>query len=218
MTATAPPGPLARLCLDTVTAAGVSSCGVTMVVDGGQSVTAHATDDTARVVEDMQHTLGEGPGVQASNSGVTVLAPDLRDSTDLNLRRWPTFAVEAVGSGVEAAFSFPLVLGSALIGALSLYRDTPGALSSVQLSRSLVSADSVARTLAHNGDGLPDPSKLEDPMRVHQAAGMVMVQLSVPIDQALLRMRAVAFVEGTSVDALATDIVERRRRLSEEDT
>ncbi len=54
-------------------------------------------------------------------------------------------------------------------------------------------------------------------MRVHQAAGMVMVQLAMPIDQALLRMRAIAFSEGTSVDELADAIVMRRRRLAEED-
>ncbi len=211
-----PPGPLAQLCRETVSATGVSSCGVTMVVDGGQSVTAHATDGTARAVEEMQHTLGEGPGVEASSSGSTVLVPNLRDDSQPDLRRWPTFAHEAVGAGVQAVFAFPLVLGTALVGALSLYRDSPGALSSVQLSLSLVGADSVARALAHSGDGLPATSELDDPMRVHQAAGMVMVQLSVPIDQALLRMRAVAFAEGSTVDTLAADIVERRRRLTEE--
>jgi hypothetical protein len=54
-------------------------------------------------------------------------------------------------------------------------------------------------------------------MTVHQAAGMVMMQLDVPIDQALIRMRAIAFTEGLSVDELAEAIVGRRRRLSKED-
>ena len=44
-----------------------------------------------------------------------------------------------------------------------------------------------------------------------------MVQLGLPIDQALLRMRAVAFAEGRSVDELADAILNRRRRLSQED-
>jgi hypothetical protein len=54
-------------------------------------------------------------------------------------------------------------------------------------------------------------------MRVHQAAGMAMVQLGVPIDQALLRMRATAFTEGITVDELADAVVSQRRRLDEED-
>ena len=46
---------------------------------------------------------------------------------------------------------------------------------------------------------------------------MAMVQLGLPIDQALLRMRAIAFAEGQTVDELADAIVDRRRRLSKED-
>jgi hypothetical protein len=115
-----------------------------------------------------------------------------------------------------AAFAFPLLLGTAQIGAMSLYRNSPGGLSSDQLTQGLVTADSVALTLAHKGDGLPAPDQA-DPMRVHQAAGMAMVQLGVPIDQALLRMRAIAFAEGSTVDELADAVVLRQRRLSQED-
>ena len=210
------PDQLARLCRAAVTATGVTGCGVTMLTDGGQSVTAHASDPMSQVVEDLQHTFGEGPGVDASNSGAAVLVPDLSDAADPALRRWPTFAQEAVVSGVLAAFAFPLLLGTARIGAMSLYRDAPGGLNSRQLSHGLVTADSVAIALAENGDGLP-PVDQADPMRVHQAAGMAMVQLGLSIDQALLRMRAVAFAEGTTVDELADAIVNRRRRLLQED-
>jgi hypothetical protein len=207
---------LVRLCRAAVTVTGVSSCGVTMLTDGGQSVTAHASNPTAQTVEDLQHTFGEGPGVDASNSGAAVLVPDLTDGTNVTLRRWPTFAHEAVETGVLAAFAFPLLLGTSRIGALSFYRDVPGGLSSQQLSHGLITADSVAITLAENGDGLPAVDQA-DPMRVHQAAGMAMVQLGVPIDQALLRMRAIAFAEGTTVDELADAVLTRRRKFSQED-
>ncbi len=205
------------LCRATVTATEVSCCGVTMVTNRGQSVTAHASDERARAVEDLQHTLGEGPGVAASESGAAVLVPDLSDRLDHTLDRWPVFARSAVELGVLAAFAFPLLLGTSRIGALSLYRTSSGGLSSRQLSQGLVAADSVAMTLAENGDGLPAPVDQLDPMRVHQAAGMAMVQLGLPIDEAMLRMRAIAFAEGQSVDELADAILVRRRRLSEED-
>ena len=94
-----------------------------MLTDGGQSVTAHASAPLAQAVEDLQHTLGEGPGVDASLSGAAVLVPDLADSGDPALARWPTFARDAVDSGVLAAFAFPLLLGTARIGAMSLYRE-----------------------------------------------------------------------------------------------
>jgi hypothetical protein len=207
---------LERLCRAAVTVTGVNSCGVTMLTDGGQSVTAHASAPQAQAVEDLQHTLGEGPGVDASRSGAAVLVPDLTDSGDPALTRWPAFARGAVDTGVRAAFAFPLLLGTARIGAMSLYRSTPGALLTDQLTQGLVTAEAVALTLAEKGDGLPSPDQA-DPMRVHQAAGMAMVQLGVPIDQALLRMRAIAFAEGTTVDELAETILLRQRRLSQED-
>jgi hypothetical protein len=191
-----------------------------MLIDGGQSVTVHTTDAQARAVENLQHTLGEGPGVSATDSGAAVLVPDLRNTKDTSLERWPVFARDAVGLGVLAAFAFPLLLGTSRIGALSLYRTGPGALTTDQLTHGLVAADSVAMTLAENGDGLSSTGvhpNHPDPMRVHQAAGMAMVQLGLPIDQALLRMRAIAFADGQSVDELADAILLRRRRLSQED-
>ena len=75
----------------------------------------------------------------------------------------------------------------------------------------------VALTLADQAEQVPIETEHMDPMRVHQAAGMVMVQLGVTIDEALLRMRATAFAEGLTVDELADAIVQRRRRISKED-
>ena len=53
-------------------------------------------------------------------------SPTCADADDPALARWPTFARDAVDSGVLAAFAFPLLLGTARIGAMSLYRDSPG--------------------------------------------------------------------------------------------
>jgi hypothetical protein len=215
---TEPTHELVWLCDTAVSMTGASSCGVTMTVRGGQSVTAYASDHQAHAVENLQHTLGEGPGVAASDSGAAVLVPDLQDEQDRSLERWPAFARESRGTGIRAAFAFPLRLGTSSIGALSLYRREAGDLTSEGVSRGWVTADAVALSLADPGEPAEVQGELLDPMRVHQAAGMVMVQLDLSIDQALVRMRAAAFAEGLTVDELADTIVDRRRRLSKEDT
>jgi GAF domain-containing protein len=215
---TDPTHELVWLCDTAVSMTGVSSCGVTMVTRAGQSVTAYATSKEAHAVENLQHTLGEGPGVAASDSGAAVLVPDLQDRSDRSIDQWPTFAAESRGTGIRAAFAFPLLLGTLSIGALSLYRRGAGQLTPEGISRGWVTADAVALSLADPGEPVGRQSDLMDPMRVHQAAGMVTVQLDLPIDQALVRMRATAFAEGVTVDELADAIVERRRRLSKEDT
>lgn len=201
------------LCRTAVEVTGVSSCGVTMLTDGAQSVTAHASDSDAVAVEDLQHTLGEGPGVAASDSGAAVLVPDLADLEGSTNQRWPTFAAEAILLGVRAAFAFPLLLGSSSVGALSLYRHESGDLTTEAVTQGWVAADAVAMTLADPDEIVAGSIEQLDVMRVHQAAGMVTVQLGLPIDQALLRMRGTAFAEGLTVDELAAAIVERRRRL-----
>ena len=188
-----------------------------MTTSGGHGVTAHTSDAQARVAEDLQQTLGEGPGVAASQSGAAVLVPDLGDSHDVTLERWPTFAKEAVDVGIHAAFAFPLLLGTAPVGALSLYRNEPGHLSTEQASRSWLTAEVVALALADHAEQVPVGSENLDPLQVHQAAGMVMVQLGLPIDEALLRLRATAFAQGMTVGELADAVVQRRQRISEED-
>lgn len=190
---------------------------------GSHGVTVHATDPRARSVEELQQTLGEGPGVAASGSGAAVLVPDLSDTGDRFVDRWPTFAAEALAIGIHAAFAFPLLLGTASVGAFSLYRTESGDLDRTEVSAGWATADAVAlslaaQPLASDGGRVGDADVHRDPMRVHQAAGMVTVQLEATIDEALLRMRGIAFAEGRTVDELADDIVERHRRLSKEDT
>jgi AmiR/NasT family two-component response regulator len=51
---------------------------------------------------------------------------------------------------------------------------------------------------------------------VHQAAGMLMVQLDCPIEEALMRLRATAFAEGMTINKLAADVVHGRRRFTKE--
>jgi AmiR/NasT family two-component response regulator len=47
---------------------------------------------------------------------------------------------------------------------------------------------------------------------VHRAAGMVMAQAGVTIEDALVRLRAYAFSSGRSLTEVASDVVERRLR------
>jgi AmiR/NasT family two-component response regulator len=51
---------------------------------------------------------------------------------------------------------------------------------------------------------------------VHQAAGMVMIQLDVTIDEALLVLRSTAYAEGIPINELATEVVDGRRRITKE--
>jgi hypothetical protein len=55
----------------------VSAAGVMLTGDHGNASVLGASDDRARALEDLQFTLGEGPGIEAHVRGRPVLEHDL---------------------------------------------------------------------------------------------------------------------------------------------
>jgi hypothetical protein len=204
---------LRSCCLDT----GLDGAGLSIMTAGGDREPLYATDDVATQIERLQLTLGEGPCVDSSNTSSPVLVPDLTDPHDAVASRWPVFRVEASRLGARAIFAFPISFGAIGLGAVDLYRRSPGPLSQPQLSSTLSTVDRVGLAVLEAPDQYDDPSA--PPMTnmvVHQAAGMVMAQLDTTIDEAMLRLRAAAFAEDRTVNELAADVVNGRRHLSKE--
>jgi hypothetical protein len=119
---------------------------------------------------------------------------------------------------VKSIFSFPLQVGDVCIGALDLYRDRPGELSDDEHADALIMAEVVAQAVvtmqATPWGTLAAELTIDRDRRsvVHQAVGMVSVQLGVTVEEALLRLRAHAFANDRPLTALARDVVERRVR------
>jgi hypothetical protein len=215
----AQPQQICELCVQML---GITGAGIAMVTSHGHRGVVCATDDRAHHIEDLQLTLGEGPCVDAVQSGAPVLVPDLTDAADLAVDRWPTFLSGAADAGVRAVFAFPLRIGAISVGALDLYRTSPGELSRTELPAALLAADAAALAVLYlfggeaaqggwQGDGALQ-------YQVHQATGMVQVQLGLPTEQAFLALRARAFADGRPLADVATDVVERRLRFSKEDS
>ncbi|MGO4256912.1 GAF and ANTAR domain-containing protein [Marmoricola sp. RAF53] len=208
---------LEELCRTCREEASVDGVGLAVLSSEGVPETTFVSDARSRLIEDLQFTLGEGPCVDAVRSGSPVLLDDLRAVSDAT-RRWPAFAQEAEASGVRAVFAFPVQVGAIALGTLDLYRSEPGILDADQLAASLRTVDRIAAVLLEmgeaGGDAVTEPSYR---MVVHQAAGMVMVQMGTNIASALARLRATAFSEGVLVHVLAADVVAGRRRFSKEE-
>lgn len=61
-----------------------------------------------------------------------------------------------------------------------------------------------------NGAEIKDAQTVDSRAAVHQAAGMLSVQLEVPLAEALTWMQAYAFVHGQFVAEVAAEVVARR--------
>lgn len=202
-----------RLSTECLAALPVTGVGVALMTAAGPSgVVLAATDDRARQLEELQFALGEGPCVEASGSGRPVLQPDLRVAGPA---RWPQFGAAVLAAGVQAVFAFPLRVGAIRVGVLDCYRDLPGRLAAADLAEALAYAEAATVVVLHlqRNDGLIAP--IDGRAEVHQATGMIAIQLSVGLAEALLRLRARAYASGRTVSAIAADVV--RRRLSFDD-
>src|SRR6267378_7901821 len=157
-----------------------------------------ASDVASRTVEDLQFALGEGPALDAFNGSAPALEPSLAESS-----RWPFFGPHALALGVEAVFAFPLQVGVICLGTVNLFRDSPGFLSRDELADALVLADVVTEDLIDlQVQGMLQwaPSDhLGQQARVHQATGMVSVQIANDMTAALARIRAYAYVNELSI-------------------
>lgn len=171
-----------------------------------------STNAVSALIEDLQFTLGEGPCVDAYREDRVVAEADLADPST---PRWVALAPALVRAGARALFGFPLRVGAIRLGALNLYQDHPGPLSDTQHSDALAMAYVAARIVLSGGPPaayLTSGSGAEFHLVVHQAAGMVSVQLDVTLAEALMRLRARAFATDTTVDSVAAEVVARRLR------
>jgi hypothetical protein len=202
-----------RVCTAGVDLLGVSGAGLTLMTKNGLGA-VWASDSACLAAEDLQFTLGEGPALDAFRSAAPALEPSLAHAA----ARWPFFAPAALGLGVRAAFSFPLQVGVIGLGALNLFRDTPGFPSDDELADALVLADVVTEDLIDLqalGELHWGPSDhLGQRARVHQATGMVSVQIDSDMSSALACIRAFAFANEMTIFDVANQVLARTLRLT----
>jgi diguanylate cyclase (GGDEF)-like protein len=116
----------------------ITAAGVTLIAaDGEPPRYISASSPAALRFERVQTRMNEGPCLAAYRSKTAVAVPDLRLD-----ERFRAFAPEAISSGLLAVFAFPLRHGDHdAIGALDLYRETPGPLDEQSMHMAQTFAD-----------------------------------------------------------------------------
>lgn len=207
-------GTLDRVCGATSEGLGLAGSAVTVMSGSGHGAVAGGSSPRMRSLAALEFDLGEGPCRSAFAARRPVFVPDLLGKGS---EAWPGFAVAAGGLGVGAAFAFPLQVGAAALGVLSMYADDVHTLDAEDVGLGAVFAEITTEVLLNDptptADGSLSPdltSVLDLRPEVFQAQGMVMVALRVSLTEALARMRAHSFATERSLDDLALDIVEAR--------
>ncbi|MHB1905987.1 MAG: GAF domain-containing protein [Acidimicrobiales bacterium] len=199
---------------------GVDGAGIALATDG-QGVTSLCTSGRlAHQLMELEMALGDGPAADVARTGEVTGEADLRAPA---YARWPLYVPEALAVGALAVFGFPVRIGAVRFGALTLCRESPGELSTEQRVDAGLMASVVARAVLAMRAGSPDGSLLEElrggpelDFRVHQAAGMLAVQGSTSVRDALVALRARAYASGTELSTLAHRVVTRQTSLHPE--
>ncbi|MFC0431976.1 GAF and ANTAR domain-containing protein [Kutzneria buriramensis] len=212
---------VASVCHDQLAARGV---GVYILGDLGMVEPACATTEIVEQMVELQITLGEGPAVTAMADGEPVLAADL--SHRRHLARWPVFGPAAAAVSLSAIFAFPLLMGQITVGALEVYRTGVLPLSGDELEVALAFAEVMTSQLIDQVAevGAPDMETFAVEglhgrwQTVHQATGMVSVQLRCTLTEALLRLRGQAYATGRRLSDVAEDVIGGLLRLRRDDS
>ena len=179
------------------------------LMTAGSGGVAASSDGETRLLAELQFTCNEGPGLVAFRTHRPVLVSDLERVP----ARWPGFASLAIERGARGVFSFPLQEGAASLGVLELYADHSAGLDRQDLALAGAFAKIAGEIILDGGTTLGgelDPGlavSLGDRDRVHQAQGMVMVDLGTSLADALARMRAHAFSRNLTLVEIAHQVI-----------
>ena len=120
----------------------IEAAGVALISPATHPRFVAGSDDSAVRYEHLQARLGEGPCIEAFESDGPVTVPDLSEDD-----RFPRFAEQAMAEGLRAVFTFPLRNQDRRLGALDLYRSTPGTLDETEMAAAQTLADVAAAYL-----------------------------------------------------------------------
>jgi len=172
----------------------IDAAAISLVFDGANSGTLGSSGAPARMYDELQFILGEGPCLDSVTRRAPVLVVDLADPNDA---RWPVYGPAMLDLQVRGVYAMPVVVAGELAGIPLL---------------DLLDGDMQAAVADPNSNAWAELNALSR-AEVSQATGMLVAQLEVEPAEALVRLRAHAYSTGRSATDVARDILDRRLRL-----
>lgn len=190
---------------------GVTAAGLLLVDHRGTLNLVAASTEQARQLALCQLRNGEGPCLDSYRSGQPVRCPDLVATA----ARWPRFAPAAAEAGFAAVHALPMRSRDEVIGGLSLFTASPGALDedTVGLAQALVDVATAGilheRTLRHRELVVEQlQTTLDSRVLVEQAKGILAERLQITAADAFTLLCEHAHTTNQRLVDLAAAVVD----------
>lgn len=189
----------------------VSAAGLLLADPRGELRVVAASSEQARLLELFQIQHNQGPCLDCFRSGRPVAAADL----SAEIRRWPRFATAAGEAGFSAVQALPMRLRDQIIGALNLFRASPGPFDNEDARVGQAMADVATISLLHErnlrrSETLNEQlqAALNSRVTIEQAKGKLAERVGLDMDQAFNRLRSYARERNRGLSELARAFVD----------
>jgi GAF domain-containing protein len=189
----------------------VSAAGLLLADPRGELRVVAASSEAARLLELFQLQNDQGPCLDCFRSGQPVTAADLAAAA----RRWPRFAPAAQAAGFAAVQALPMRLREQVIGALNLFRVSPGAFEpeDIRVGQALADVATISllqeRSMRHS-ETLNEQlqAALDGRVIIEQAKGKLAERLGLEMDAAFNLLRDYARTSNRGLSDLAQAFIE----------
>ncbi|MFF4732507.1 ANTAR domain-containing protein [Streptomyces mirabilis] len=172
-----------------------SAAGVLLADRDGKLRVMAASDEQVRLLELFQLQNDEGPCLDCFRTGTPVIVPDLTRE----IVRWPQFVTAAHCSGFGAVQALPMRLRDETVGALNLFRATPGPfdLAATPLAQALADVATISllqQRSSRRSTVLNEQLRtaLNSRVLIEQAKGKLSERQSIDMEQAFTALRGYA--------------------------
>ncbi|MEV0936556.1 GAF and ANTAR domain-containing protein [Streptomyces phaeochromogenes] len=174
---------------------GAGAAGVLLADRDGKLRVMAASDEQVRLLELFQLQNDEGPCLECFRTGAPVIVPDLTREID----RWPRFVTAAHRSGFGAVQALPMRLRDEVVGALNLFRATPGPFdpAATLIAQALADVATISllqQRTTHRSTVLNEQlqTALNSRVLIEQAKGKLAERQNIDMEQAFTALRGYA--------------------------
>ena len=188
-----------------------TQAGILLADETGSLRFVAASDERTQLLELFQVQSREGPCQDCFRTATPVAVPDLAAEVE----RWPRFAPKALETGFAAVDAVPLRLRDAVLGAVNLFHDEPGALDAD--SHAVVTAMADVATIGllqqqelHRSHVVASQLQhaLHSRVAIEQAKGIIFEQAEVSMQEAFELLRAYARNRNDKLSDAARRVVD----------